>query len=275
MGAIAYDKKITNLIAELSKTKHVTHSSHKKTSVTFHHNAGKLTHGGILSVWRTRPASAHFDVDAKGDVAQYVKVDEYAWAVGNLEGNQSSISIEMANSTLAPKWEVSEITWKSAARLAGWLFANVIKAKPTKSNVFYHHHWSSTACAGPYMDKIYDEVLEAVVEAYQEFHGDMKPTPVEKTMTAVAKEVILGKWGNGDTRKHRLEQAGYNYKQIQDEVNRLVTGSKPVPTKKTVNQIAEEVIEGKWGNGQDRVTRLTKAGYNASAVQKEVNRLLK
>ena len=41
-------------------------------------------------------------------------------------------------------------------------------------------------------------------------------------MTEVAKEVIQGKWGNGATRKSKLEQAGYNYSAVQAEVNRLL-----------------------------------------------------
>ena len=44
---------------------------------------------------------------------------------------------------------------------------------------------------------------------------------------------------------------------------------------KTLNEIALEVIEGKWGVDDDRVVRLTNAGYNASAVQKVVNNMFK
>lgn len=44
---------------------------------------------------------------------------------------------------------------------------------------------------------------------------------------------------------------------------------------KSITEIAKEVIAGKWGNGADRKTRLTKAGYNYSKVQKKVNELLK
>ena len=46
-------------------------------------------------------------------------------------------------------------------------------------------------------------------------------------------------------------------------------------TKKTVAELAKEVIQGKWGNGEERKKRLTAAGYDYAAVQKEVNRLLK
>ena len=44
---------------------------------------------------------------------------------------------------------------------------------------------------------------------------------------------------------------------------------------KSINEVAKEVINGKWGNGSDRTNRLTAAGYDAKAVQNEVNRILR
>ena len=41
-----------------------------------------------------------------------------------------------------------------------------------------------------------------------------------------------------------------------------------------IDHVAREVIQGLWGNGQERKERLTKAGYNYSAVQKRVNELM-
>lgn len=46
---------------------------------------------------------------------------------------------------------------------------------------------------------------------------------------------------------------------------------KPTPTKKTNEQIADEVIAGKWGNGADREKRLKEAGYDYNAIQAIVN----
>lgn len=43
---------------------------------------------------------------------------------------------------------------------------------------------------------------------------------------------------------------------------------------KTIDEIANEVINGQWGNGQDRKNKLTNAGYDYNAVQKKVNELL-
>ena len=42
-----------------------------------------------------------------------------------------------------------------------------------------------------------------------------------------------------------------------------------------IETIAKEVIEGKWGDGEDRLNRLTAAGYDYKAVQQCVNELLK
>lgn len=49
----------------------------------------------------------------------------------------------------------------------------------------------------------------------------------------------------------------------------------PVTPTKSVDELAKEVIAGKWGNGADRKARLAAAGYDYSAVQSRVNELLK
>lgn len=46
------------------------------------------------------------------------------------------------------------------------------------------------------------------------------------------------------------------------------------PAKKSVDEIAREVIRGDWGNGQDRKNRLTAAGHDYDAVQARVNQLV-
>lgn len=50
---------------------------------------------------------------------------------------------------------------------------------------------------------------------------------------------------------------------------------KPEPVKKTVAQLVEEVLNGKWGDGADRKARLTAEGYDYEAVQNAVNAKLK
>lgn len=44
--------------------------------------------------------------------------------------------------------------------------------------------------------------------------------------------------------------------------------------KKSNTVIAQEVINGLWGNGEDRKKKLKAAGYDYDAIQKEVNKML-
>lgn len=46
-------------------------------------------------------------------------------------------------------------------------------------------------------------------------------------------------------------------------------------TKKSIEEVAKEVIDGKWGNGAARKSKLEAAGYNYGEVQAKVNSLLK
>jgi hypothetical protein len=281
VSVINYDRPVKNLIAGLDATGHVTHTAYRKTSVTFHHNGGRLSHEGVLEVWKTREASAQFDVDGHGDVAQYVRVNEYAWATGNTQGNKESISIELANATLAPDYVIADVTWQSGARLAGWLFARVIGARPTRDTVHLHHDWKSTLCAGPFMDKIREQLFLAVEAAYNEFAGSgpaptppaPSPRPV-KSVEEIAQEVIDGKWGTGPDRVARLTSAGYDAAAVQAEVNRRVGGGSGPAPRKSVSDVAREVIAGDWGNEPQRGQRLQAAGYSPSEVQAEVNRQL-
>lgn len=52
------------------------------------------------------------------------------------------------------------------------------------------------------------------------------------------------------------------------------SSSTPATGKKSVDQIAQECIAGKWGNGAVRKNKLTAAGYNYAEVQARVNALL-
>lgn len=44
--------------------------------------------------------------------------------------------------------------------------------------------------------------------------------------------------------------------------------------KLTIEAVAREVIQGKWGTGKERMTQLMAAGYNAGAVQSKVNAMM-
>ena len=79
-------------------------------------------------------------------------------------------------------------------------------------------------------DKFADQVATACVEQIvkkgkltkkETKKGETKPNKL-KSNEDIAKEVLLGKWGNGLTRKSKLKKAGYDYNAIQKIVNKLL-----------------------------------------------------
>lgn len=64
-----------------------------------------------------------------------------------------------------------------------------------------------------------------------------------------------------------IKNAGLNgFKKIEDKED--------TPVLKSVEDIANEVLNGTWGNGENRKLALAKAGYDYQAVQAKVNELL-
>lgn len=143
-------------------------------------------------------------------------------------------------------------------------------------------------CEGGFMDGTNDYKVitsdagqtayaKAVAEGLIEFLGLKKKAvaPAKKSVEEIACEVLKGKWGNGEVRKARLTAAGYNYTAVQNAVNALCGKKTTAPAKKSNEEIAREVIAGKWGNGATRKQKLTAAGYNPTTIQAIVNKLLK
>ena len=79
----------------------------------------------------------------------------------------------------------------------------------------------------------------------------------------IARDVIKGKYGNGEERKQKL---GNLYNDVQKRVNEIL-GEKP-----NIDVLARDVIRGKYGNGEERKQKLGKL-YNE--VQTRVNEILK
>ena len=78
---------------------------------------------------------------------------------------------------------------------------------------------------------------------------------------------ILPLKGRGWTKHGKMPWVEY--------VKEVVPEPTPIPpTKKTNEEIAKEVLNGKWGNGSVRKEALTKAGYDYGTVQKIVNQLV-
>ena len=78
-------------------------------------------------------------------------------------------------------------------------------------------------------------------------------------------EYNYGSTGNYGVRQINLSQY------IWYEIKAPTVNPQPSVGKKNDDEVANEVIKGLWGNGSERVARLTNAGYNAAYIQQLVN----
>ena len=97
---------------------------------------------------------------------------------------------------------------------------------------------------------------------------------ITKSVDEVAQEVIQGLWGNGQERYDNLTNAGYDAQAVQDRVNSILSGDDSDTSDYDIDEIANQVLQGLWGNGQERFNNLSNEGYDAQAVQDRVNELL-
>ena len=83
--------------------------------------------------------------------------------------------------------------------------------------------------------------------------------------------VIEGNYGNQVKRRKLRIDGRYIRGFVAPDYDRI----KVSKNDKTIEDIAKEVIAGKWGNGRERKERLTAAGYDYNKVQAKVNELMK
>ena len=97
-----------------------------------------------------------------------------------------------------------------------------------------------------------------------------RPLSVARCFDALARAVIRGDYGNGAERKRRL---GSKYATVQARVNQILAGgstAKPTPAP-DIEALANAVIRGDYGNGEERKRRL---GALYAQVQARVNQKL-
>lgn len=208
--------------------------------------AGARAHANLLkNSWKNKQQSWHFAVDENG-AYQSIPTDEIAWHAGDGgsgKGNTQTIAIEICMN--------SDGDLEKATDNAAQLAAQQLKEKGLSADKLYQHHdWSGKNCPSQIRaGKPYNwSTFKSKVKAY--YNGNTsasKPSAgtgsgsnsSKKTVSQLADEVIAGKWGNGDTRKKKLEAAGYDYDAVQKEVNKQLgvstsTGGNKSSKKKTV-----------------------------------------
>lgn len=192
--------------------------------------------------------------------------------------------------------KIKELKWKGDKSLIG---------KVDQQNMTVHRWFANKSCPGEY---IYSRLGKIAAEVNAKLNEEAKITTKKPETTKVTYKVQVGAFGskaNADALCAKVKASGFTpaiikvgilYKVVVGSyakessaenlrkklskagytgVITTQTGTAVVISKlKSVDTIAKEVLEGKWGNGKDRKTRLEKAGYDYEAVQKRVNELL-
>ena len=207
-------------------------------------------------------------------MACYVEEENRSWATCSREIDNRAITIEVANCTGEPNWEVSDKALESLIALCVDIckrYGFKLNYTGDKSGNLHMHKWyAATACPGNYLASKFPYIAQ---EVNKRIDGKTEET---EEATAIHR-VQVGAFHNkalAEAMLAKLKDAGFDGFIVTEE---KAVEAEPVVIKKSNEEIAKEIIQGKggWGNGADRVNRLTAAGYDYSAVQALVNKMLR
>lgn len=160
----------SNLVNYVSWSPNYTKMSNKTIdTIVIHHAAGKLSvedFGNIMSN-PSRQASANYGIGTDGRIGQYVAESNRAWTTGSALIDGHAVTIECANSTLAPDWKVSGLVLRRCIDLC----IDICKRNNIKrinytgdktGNLQMHKWWQATACPGPYLSDLFPYIADEI-----------------------------------------------------------------------------------------------------------------
>lgn len=239
-------------------------------------------------------ACVHGFIDANtGDIYQTLPWNHRGWHGGGASNN-THIGVEMCEpacikytgganftcSNLPVAREMAKRTYDAAVELFAYLCKEfnldpladgviISHAEGHKRGIASNHgdpeHLWKQLNMGYTMDTFRQAVRAAMKDDSSK--DDTAPDTVEKVLYRVQVGAYEVK-KNAEAMLTKVKAAGFIDAFI------AIASADPEPAKKTVEELAREVIQGKWGNGTDRKNRLTAAGYDYNEVQKIVNQLV-
>ena len=246
----------------------------KICKITPHHAAGVLTAESLAKIFssKSRGASSNYVIGNDGKIILVVEESNRAWTSSSAWNDQRAITIEVSNSKTGGNWPISDAAYNSLINLCVDICKRngIDKLEFTgdkNGSLTMHKMFKATACPGPYLESKMPEIASKV-------NAILHPPVTKLTAQQLAENIKAGKYGNGAARKKALKELGYTDAEIkaaQDIVNGNTPKPAATPAKKSNEEIAQEVLAGKWGNGAERKKRLADAGYDYNAVQAIVN----
>lgn len=275
----------------------------KISEITIHHCAGVTSIESLGSQWqvKTRRGSSHYGVSHNA-IGQYVSEDDIAWTNSLWESNCRAVTIETSNSTMGPKWEVADDTFDTLCKLVSDIAKrNHLGTLIPGKNLTWHNMYTATICPGPYL---LGKMQELADRANQMNNAVAEDSNILKNVLYRVQVGAFNSIDNAKSMQNQLKSKGFdtyivksgNYNRVQigafskeeNAKNLLVQlknkgfsgfitsdeSTSVGPQTKTVEEVAKEVLQGLWGNGEERKTKLTSNGYNYAEVQKKVNELM-
>lgn len=285
--------------------------NHKIDTITPHCVVGQLSVEQIGAVFApvSRQASSNYGIGPDGRIGMYVEEKDRSWCSSNAANDHRAITIEIASDMTDPyaitdkaykalvdlcvdickRNDIKELKWKADKSLIG---------KVDQQNITVHRWFANKACPGDY---IYERLGQIADEVNARLNGSAsKPADDSNDVLYRVQVGAFSKKENAETMQNHVKEAGYNsfitkidglykvqlgaFKHKENATNfvnelkyaglmaYVVTAK---DSKKSIDEIAKEVIKGHWGSGEDRKKALTDAGYDYAVVQKKVNELLK
>lgn len=270
--------------------------------VVIHNDAGSMTPEQYVNWLRNRDKSlgiAHYYCN-RNTIARVIDTFNIGYHTGDWWSNCRSIGYEVCESMKVSDEEFLQNEDMTLMQAAEDLIYYGLPINT--STVRLHHEFVPTTCPHRSME-LHGNSTESVKEYFvnrmryfatlgntvEEMLGQVSENPtIQETVQTetttqkssgnsvdeVAQEVLQGLWGNGQERYDSLTNAGYDAQAVQDRVNNILNGGQGYDDYTNLDDIANEVIQGLWGNGQERFDNLTNAGYDAQSVQDRVNELL-
>lgn len=272
---------------------HSGQRTHSIDRITPHCVVGQCSIETLGSIFypTSRQASCQYGIGPDGRIGMYVEEKNRSWCSSSNANDQRAITIECASDTTEPYAMNSkvydaliklcvDICKRNGKKKLIWLGDKdkTLNYNPKSDEmVITVHRWfANKSCPGNWL---YARLGDLATKVTAQLAGT---TTTPETPTATLYRVRKT-WSDSKTQKGAFkvlsnakkcadDNAGYS---VFDEKETVVYTGKNTTAKKTIAELAKEVIAGKWGNGQDRKNRLTAAGYDYTAVQNKVNELLK
>lgn len=252
------------------------------TKIAIHHTAGAVSAATIGQIFKptSRQASCNYGIGNDNKIVLCVDESNRSWCTSSSWCDNRAITIEVANSSNGGNWPVSDRVLATLIDLVTDICRrNGIKNctyTGGKDGVLQKHEWyANTNCPGPYLGSKFTYIAS---EVNKRLHGGSTSPSVTQSSSLYR---VRKSWSDAKSQKgafRNFENAkkcanansGYSVYDANGRSVYPVTSSQS----KSIDTLAREVIAGNWGNGQDRVNRLTSAGYNYYAVQDRVNEIL-